>query len=120
MKLVSILTGTALALGAFAAVADEPASGGFRGPDNLQLVTAAEASKLGDDTAVKLQGYIVRELGDEKYEFKDDKGTLVVEIDGEDWRGVEATPETRVELRGEIDKEWNRTEVDVDSVRLAP
>ncbi|MCK6369794.1 MAG: NirD/YgiW/YdeI family stress tolerance protein [Gammaproteobacteria bacterium] len=120
MQLVSALTGAALALAAFAAAAEEPASGGFKGPDNLQLVTAAEARNLADDTVVKLQGYIVRELGDEKYEFRDDTGTLVVEIDSEDWRGVEATPEIRVELRGEIDKERNKTEVDVDSVRLAP
>ncbi len=119
MKLISALTGAALAIGALAAAAEEPASGGFRGPDNLQLVTATEVSQLRDDTAVKLQGYIVRALGDEKYEFKDDTGTLVVEIDNEDWNGVEATPETRIELRGEIDKEWNKTEVDVDSVRLA-
>jgi uncharacterized protein YdeI (BOF family) len=31
---------------------------------------------------------------------------------------VEAGPGDRVELRGEIDREWKRTEVDVDSVQL--
>ena len=112
-----ILTGATLALLAFAATADDQ-RGGFKGPDSLQLVTAAEASQLGDDTAVKLQGHIVRAQGDETYEFKDDTGTLIVEIDNEDWNGVEATSESTVELRGEIDKEWNKTEVDVDSVRL--
>lgn len=120
MKLISALTGAALALAALAAAAEEPVSGGFKGPDSLHLVTAAEATRLGDDTAVKLQGYIGRELGDERYEFKDDTGTLVVEIDKEDWNGVDVTPETRVELRGQIDKERNRTEADVDSIRQAP
>ena len=42
----------------------------------------------------------------------------MVEIDDEDWRGVEAGPSDRVELRGEIDREWQRTELEADSVQL--
>lgn len=114
-----VLIGAGFALAATAAIADNRA-GGFTGPDNLQPTTAADAANLADDTAVKLQGVILKSLGDEKYEFKDETGTLVVEIDNEDWGGVKATPETRVELRGEIDREFNKIEVDVDSVRLAP
>jgi uncharacterized protein (TIGR00156 family) len=102
---------------ALAAHAD-PTTGGFKGPDGTTLVTAAQANEMDDDSFVKLQGYIVKSLGDEKYEFRDDSGTIVVEIDQEDWRGVEAGPGDRVELRGEIDREWKRTEVDVDSVQL--
>lgn len=120
MKMTVISTGAVLSLAAFAAAANQQTAGGFQGPDNLQLVTVADAQKLGDDTMVKMQGFIVRSLGDEKYEFKDETGTITVEIDNEDWRGVEATPETRIEVRGEIDKEWNRVEVDVDSVQVAP
>lgn len=114
-----ILAGMALTLIASGAVAAEPA-GGFRGPDSLRLVTVAEAGQLGDDTAVKLQGHIVRALGDGRYEFKDQTGTITVEIEREDWNGVEATPETLIEIQGEIDKDWYRSgvEVDVDSVRL--
>lgn len=114
-----ILTGVALALATAAASADNR-TGAFNGPDSLERVTVARALQLDDDTAVKLEGHIVKGLGSEKYEFKDETGTLVVEIDGEDWNGVEATPDTRVELRGEIDKERNKTEVDVDSVRRVP
>lgn len=114
-----LLLGTGLVLAASAAMAADPA-GGFKGPDNLQLTTVTNAASLPDDTPVKLQGYIVKSLGDERYEFRDQTGTLVVEIDNEDWRGVEATPETRIELRGEIDKEWNKVEVDADSVQLLP
>ncbi len=114
-----ILAATALTVFTLAAQAAEPA-GGFKGPDSLRLVTAAEASTLADDSAVKLQGHIIRSLGDEKYEFRDESGTITVEIDKEDWNGVEATPDTRIEIQGEIDKDWYRpgVEVDVDSVRL--
>lgn len=114
-----VLIGTGLVLVASTTLAADPA-GGFKGPDELQLTTAASAAGKPDDTPVKLQGYIVKSLGDERYEFRDETGTLVVEIDHDDWRGVEATPETRIELRGEIDKEWNKVEVDADSVRLVP
>lgn len=116
-----LLTIAGLALYAATTVAAEPA-GGFEGPDSLRLVTAAEASQLADDTAVKLQGFIVRALGDDKYEFRDDSGTITVEIDREDWGGVKATPQDRIELRGEIDRDRRpaRVEVDVDSVHLLP
>lgn len=114
-----ILAGTTFTLIALGAQAAEPA-GGFKGPDAARLVTAAEASKLANDSAVKLQGHVVKSLGDEKYEFRDESGTITVEIDKEDWNGVEATPDTRIEIQGEIDKDWYRpgVEVDVDSVRL--
>ena len=95
----------------------EAQGGGFVGPDNLQLVTVAEALELPDDTDVKLQGYIVRSVGDENYEFKDDSGTIVVEIDDDDWGGVETTPDTWVEVSGEIEQERNGAELEVDSVR---
>jgi uncharacterized protein (TIGR00156 family) len=104
----------ALSVLAFTAHAADPTAGGFKGPDGATLVTAAKA----DNSFVKLQGYIVKSLGDEKYEFKDDSGTIVVEIDDDDWRGVEAGANDRVELRGEIDREWQRTELDADSVQL--
>jgi uncharacterized protein YdeI (BOF family) len=100
------MTGLGLSLVAVAAFAQ--GSGGFTGPDNLRVVTTVEAAALA------------KSLGDERYEFRDDSGTIVVEIDGDDWHGIKATPETRIELRGEVDKEWKSTEIDVDSVSLAP
>ena len=113
----SALPVIAMSLVAFTAYAD-PTEGGFKGPDGTTLVTAAQAKEMADNSFVKLQGYIVKSLGDEKYEFQDDSGTIVVEIDDEDWRGVEAGPSDRVELRGEIDREWQRTELEADSVQL--
>lgn len=103
---------------AFSANAD-PAQGGFKGPDNLKLLTVAETSEATDDSRVKLVGYIVKSLGDENYEFKDDTGTLVVEIDDEDWGGLEVTPDDRLEIAGEVDRERLGVALDVDRVRLA-
>lgn len=108
----------ALCAVAFTANADNK-SGGFKGPDNLKLLTVAEAVELPEDTQVKLVGFIVKALGDEAYEFKDDTGTLVVEIDDDDWHGLEVEPADKVEVSGDIEREWKETGLDVDEIRLA-
>lgn len=115
-----LLTAGALSFSAFsfAALANAQ-SGGFSGPDSLRLVTVAEALELTDDTHVKVQGRIVRSLGDEKYEFTDDSATITVEIDDDDWNGLEATPDMQVEVTGEIDAERAGNELDADTVRAA-
>jgi uncharacterized protein (TIGR00156 family) len=103
--------------------------GGFTGPDARPAVTAAEATELPDDSGVRLVGYIVEAIGSEKYTFRDDTGTIVVEIDTHDWKGVSATPETRIEIVGEIDRErrvlqdgriyGTKVTVEVGAIRLA-
>lgn len=121
MKLsAQLLTAGALSLSAlsFAALANAQA-GGYSGPDNLRLVTVAEALELADDAQVKVQGRIVKSLGDEKYEFTDDSATIVVEIDDDDWDGLEATPDMQVEVTGEIDQERNGNELEADTIRAA-
>jgi uncharacterized protein (TIGR00156 family) len=111
----------AIALGTIALGANaDPSTGGFKGPDATALVTVAQAMEMDDEAAVKVQGYIVKAVGDEKYEFQDDSGTIIVEIDDEDWMGLEVGPTDRVELRGEIDKEWKKTELEAESIQLAP
>lgn len=92
--------------------------GGFQGP-TIASTTVADALKFNDDTPVVLVGNIQKNLGNEKYQFADKTGTIVVEIDDEDWRGQVVKPENTVEIRGEIDKELLGTpEVDVDSIIL--
>lgn len=92
-------------------------AGGFQGP-GLAPSSVAEALKLNDDTPVVLVGQIEKSLGDEKYLFKDASGSVTVEIDNEDWRGVTITPKDTIVLQGEIDKDFFKTEIDVDSVAL--
>ncbi|MEZ5565989.1 MAG: NirD/YgiW/YdeI family stress tolerance protein [Gammaproteobacteria bacterium] len=116
----NVLIAAGLALASSVAVAGSASSGGFTGPDNLTVVTVKEALGMRDDSPVKLQGYILQSLGDEKYEFKDDSGTMTIEVDNDDWRGVQASPDLKVELIGEIDKELRKTTLDVDVVRLLP
>lgn len=74
-----------------------------------------------DDTKVKLQGYIVKATGDEKYEFRDNTGSITVEIDDELWKGKAISPKTKVTLVGEVDVDYKptkRVEIDVDHVQF--
>ena len=91
--------------------------GGFTGP-GLSVSTVAEANKMSDDQPVVLVGQIQQSLGDEKYLFKDASGTITIEIDDEDWRGVNVTPEDTIEISGEVDKDLFDIKVDVNTVKL--
>lgn len=90
---------------------------GFQGP-GVAPSTVAEALKMKDDTPVVLIGQIEKSLGHEKYQFKDASGTVTVEIDDDDWRGVDVKPQDVVIIKGEVDKDMFSTEIDVDSVEL--
>ena len=65
----------------------------------------ADAVKQADDTTVELTGKIEKSLGDEKYTFKDESGSVTVDIDNEDFRGVSINENDTVKLKGEVDKE---------------
>ncbi|WAW09421.1 YgiW/YdeI family stress tolerance OB fold protein [Oxalobacter vibrioformis] len=90
----------------------QASQGGFYGPGPA-LVTVQQAMGMRDDTPVTLKGHIVQSLGDEEYLFKDATGTIRVEIDHKLWAGIQVSPDELVEIQGEIEKEWNKTEVDV-------
>ncbi len=89
----------------------------FQGPGPAP-VTVAEVLEMKDDSAVVLNGQIEKSLGGEKYLFKDASGTVTIEIDDEDWRGLDVKPTDVITIKGEVDKDMFSTEIDVDSVSL--
>ena len=83
--------------------------------------TVKQALTSRDDTKVQLKGYIVKSIGDEKYQFRDNTGTITVDIDDELWNGRAISAKTPVIINGEVDidyKPTKRVEIDVDSVRF--
>ncbi|MDR2451895.1 MAG: NirD/YgiW/YdeI family stress tolerance protein [Candidatus Accumulibacter sp.] len=104
---------------AFALLAVSPvhAQGGF--VDEAGMVTVAAARSLRDEAPVRVQGRIVRALGDEKYLFHDAGSEIVVEIDDDVWRGVTVGPDDAVEIRGEIDRDFPGfpVEIEVDAIK---
>ena len=90
--------------------------GGFKGP-SAGVTTVADALKAKDDTLVVLTGHIEKETAKEKYLFKDATGSIIVEIDNEDWQGQNVTPADTVVIHGEVDKEiMHAPEIDVDRI----
>lgn len=71
---------------------------------------------MKDDSWVKLRGNITQRLSDDRYTFRDETGTVNVEIDHKRWNGVTVSPQDKVEIRGKVDKEWNDFEIDVKQV----
>ena len=95
------------------------AKGGFSDGTNASaaITPVSKALKMRDDTHATLRGNIVKQVGHEKYLFKDATGEIVVEIDDEDWGRVTVGPQDTVELIGEIDKDISKIEFDVDIVK---
>lgn len=91
--------------------------GGFSGP-HMAVTTVQQAKGMRDDALVTLRGNIIQHMGKDNYLFKDETGTIVVEIDHDKWNGQTVTPEDTVELVGEVDKDWNSVEIDVDRITL--
>lgn len=89
--------------------------GGFSGP-NGSVVTVKQAQDMKDDSWVTLRGTIEKRVGDEDYTFRDATGTMTVEIDHKRWDGLTVSPADKVELQGELDKDFNSVELDVKRV----
>lgn len=75
-----------------------------------------------DDQPVEITGVIVRQVGRERFLFRDESGELVVEIDRGDFpAGHSIDGDTRVVIIGEVEtRHWRTPRIDVDQVRLAP
>lgn len=112
IALTTLLLSSVLATSAFAA--------GYNGPsESARITTVEQALKAGDDSHVTLEGKITKRLTkDERYEFTDSTGTIVVEIDKDEWPAQVIDDKTRVRLTGEIDRDFNSVEVDVDRVEV--
>nr|WP_113867086.1 YgiW/YdeI family stress tolerance OB fold protein [Brenneria salicis]NMN93325.1 uncharacterized protein (TIGR00156 family) [Brenneria salicis ATCC 15712 = DSM 30166]RBP61626.1 uncharacterized protein (TIGR00156 family) [Brenneria salicis ATCC 15712 = DSM 30166]RLM30419.1 TIGR00156 family protein [Brenneria salicis ATCC 15712 = DSM 30166] len=94
----------------------QTAAGGFVGSQG-SVTTVAKTKEMKDDSWVILRGTIEQRIGDEDYSFRDESGTITVEIDDKYWNGQTITPQDKVELQGELDKGFNSAELDVKHVK---
>ena len=73
---------------------------------------------MPDESIVILEGTITSNLGDETYIFTDSTGTINVEIDDEEWNGISPSTQDIIMIQGEVDKDGNLVEIDVEEVML--
>ena len=86
-----------------------------------QVTTVKQALGMKDDSNVQLKGYVVKAVGDEKYQFRDSTGSITVEIDDELWQGKPISARTPVTIIGEVDIDYKpakRVEIDVEQLRF--
>jgi uncharacterized protein (TIGR00156 family) len=87
----------------------------FEGPgSSIPATTVKAAKQLHDDTSVILVGYLIKQTGEDHYLFKDSTGTITVEIDDTHFHGRKITPQTKIKLYGEVDKEYHGTKIEID------
>jgi uncharacterized protein (TIGR00156 family) len=114
MNRKGLVLAAAVLVSAFCAVNAQ--QGGYTGP-GAAVVTAAEAKNLRDDSPVLLQGKIERFLGDEKYVFSDESGSIIVEIDNKIWGTLSVNQNDTVEISGKIDRDFRKIEVEVKTIK---
>ena len=92
--------------------------GGFV-DNNLKPMSVDEVDKMSDDSYVFMVGYIVKQVGDEKYEFSDGTNSIIIKIKPKVWQGQKVTPKDKIMIMGEIDKDFVRErEIKVKSLKL--
>jgi uncharacterized protein (TIGR00156 family) len=114
MKRIFFICSVLVFAGSFVSAQD-----GYRGP-GADVVTVEAAKGLRNDYPVILRGKIERFLGDEKYLFTDETGSIIVEIDNRLWRGFSADQNDTVEITGEVDKGYTKIEIEVGSIKKMP
>jgi uncharacterized protein (TIGR00156 family) len=88
----------------------------YNGPQGQGTMSVAQLKNLADDSWVTLEGRLIQYLGDDNYIFRDASGQVKVEVDQDVWRGVNVGPNDLIRIYGELDHNWNRAKVDVESL----
>ena len=86
-------------------------------PQMKNINTVEEAKRMPDDTWVVLHGYIESHIRLFHYVFRDETGSITVEIDDDKWRGQVVGPRDKVEIEGEVDRDPWSLEIEVKRIR---
>lgn len=96
-----------------------PANAAFEGPGAAPVVkSSASVASAPKDSPVQLEGNIVRQVKGDRYIFKDSSGEVLVEIDDDLMANRNITPDTKVRLRGEVDRKKGKNSVEVDMLEV--
>jgi len=81
-----------------------------------------KASRLDRaDVMVKLQGTIINQINNDTYQFKDETGTIRIEIKKKDMPDKPFDDNTQLIIIGEVDYDLlEGTEIEVDRIEFAP
>ena len=82
------------------------------------IVTVNQIPNMMDNQNVVMTGYIIENLGDKMYVFQDATGTITVEIEPVVLGEVIILPDTKMKIKGEVNKGDNGEEdvIEVDYI----
>ena len=111
------LIALALAAGLTAGAAQAAYTGPSAGP-TLEKVQVILDDGI-DDQGFRVTGFIMKKVGDERYIFQDETGSITAEIDDDLFMNVQVNEKTKVELQGEIDRDLiGAPKIDVEILRI--
>lgn len=114
--IVAVIVAAGLLLGA---AARAQYTGPSAAPELRQVAAALKEGR--DNQRVRLQGVLVRHLRADKYLFSDGSGEIRVEIEHGLFPRVPVDAQTRVEIVGEVEKDFLESpEIDVERIEAAP
>ena len=109
-KIATILATTLFTSSAFAGfVSNQPQNAGNeKYPTHKINTTVADKSLWKDDQQFFLKGKITKQIGKELYLFTDGTGEVAVEIDNDDWDGVDIQQDEEFILKAQADVEKSK------------
>ena len=79
--------------------------------ESVIVKTVDDALNANDDTPVRLDGQIVKQIGKKDFLFKDASGKEIqIEVSKKAWNGQTIAPQDNIQIIGKVDKEWNKTD----------
>ena len=85
--------------------------------ESVIVKTVADALNANDNTPVRLDGQIVKQIGKKDFLFKDASGKEIqIEVSKKAWNGQTIAPQDNIQIIGKVDKEWNKTDIDVKQI----
>lgn len=90
------------------------AQGFFDEHNAIKSVSALKNAQ--DNDFLMIEGKIIKQVGKKTFLFQDATGETEIEVRRQAWNGQIITPNDTVIIRGKVDKEWNKTEIEVKQV----
>lgn len=69
-----------------------------------------------DKDFVMMEGRITKQVGKNDFIFQDASGEVEIEVSRKAWGKQTITPNDTIEIRGFIDKEWDKTEIEIKQI----
>ena len=85
--------------------------------DESQAVkNVKEIANAKNKAFVMMEGNIIKQVGKKEFLFKDATGEVEIEVSRRAWGTQTITPNDTVEIRGIVDKAWEKTEIEIKQI----